>query len=88
MVSRIPYRRFQGAYFLARKPFSQVMTAVLVLATFWLLKAQTLLLAVLWYAASGPVFLLIRSLRKQSRAAPGAASETSSATPTAERKRA
>lgn len=88
MVSRIPYRRFHRAYFLARKPFSQVMTAVLLLATFWLLKAQTLLLAVLWYAASGPVFLLIRSLRKQSRAAPDVTSQTLSTTPTAERKRA
>ncbi len=65
MVSRIPYRRFHRAYFLGRKPFSHVMTAVALLAAFWLFKATTLLLAVLWYAASGPLFTVVRSLRER-----------------------
>ena len=63
MVSRVPYRRFHRAYFLGRKPFSHLITFVLVLAVFWSFKAPTLLLIVLWYAASGPVFYLARILR-------------------------
>lgn len=69
MVSRIPYRRLHRTYFLGRKPFSHVITFVVVLAVFWIVKAPTLLLIVLWYAASGPVFLLVRRFRDR-RAAP------------------
>jgi CDP-diacylglycerol--serine O-phosphatidyltransferase len=65
MVSRIPYRRFHRAYLLSRKPFSQVMTFVLLLAVFWAITAPTLLLIVLWYAASGPLFLLVRFVREK-----------------------
>lgn len=67
MVSRIPYRRFHRAYFLGKKPFSRVITVVLLLAMFWLIKAPTLLILVLWYAASGPVFLMARLLRDRRR---------------------
>lgn len=63
MVSRIPYRRFHRAYLLGRRPFSQFIGLVLLLAVFWLIKAPTLLLLVLWYAASGPLFLSFRYLR-------------------------
>ena len=69
MVSRIPYRRLHRTYFLGRKPFSHVITFVVVLAVFWIVKAPTLLLIVLWYAASGPVFLLVRRFRDR-RGAP------------------
>lgn len=68
MVSRIPYRRLHRTYFLGRKPFSHVITFVVVLAVFWIVKAPTLLLIVLWYAASGPVFLLVRRFRDRRKA--------------------
>lgn len=67
MVSRIPYRRFHRAYFLGKKPFSKVITAVLLLGTFWLIKAPTLLLLVLWYAVSGPLFMVALLLRDRHR---------------------
>ena len=67
MVSRIPYRRFHRAYFLGKKPFGHVITFVLVFAVFWSYKAPTLLVIVLWYAASGPVFLLARTIRNRHR---------------------
>ncbi len=63
MVSRIPYRRFHRAYFLGKKPFGHVVTFVLLFALFWSHKAPVLLLLVLWYAASGPLFYAIRVLR-------------------------
>ncbi len=64
MVSRIPYRRFYRAYLLGRRPFSRVMTLVLLIAVAWSIKAPTLLILVLWYAASGPVLLIARRLRE------------------------
>jgi CDP-diacylglycerol--serine O-phosphatidyltransferase len=80
MVSRVPYRRFHRAYFLGRKPFSQVMTAVMLLAVFLLIKAPIILLIVLWYGASGPVFLALRFLRDRRRVrASGAVLETETA---------
>ncbi len=88
MVSRIPYRRFHRAYFLGRQPFSQVMTFVLLLAAFWLIKAATLLLIVLWYAASGPVLLVARFLRERYRSPADENEETIVTTLDAERKRA
>lgn len=69
MISRVPYRRFHRAYFLGRKPFSHVITCVLILAVFLTLKTPTLLLIVLWYAASGPVFLAVRRLKERRRRA-------------------
>lgn len=63
MVSRIPYRRFHRTYLLSKRPFSQFVLFVLVLAVFWSHKAVTLLLLVLWYAASGPVFYLHKLFR-------------------------
>lgn len=65
MVSRIPYRRFHRIYFFGKKPFGHVMTAVLLFALFWLYKAPVLLLLVLWYAASGPIFQTARFLRER-----------------------
>ena len=66
MISHIPYRRLHRAYFLGHRPFSQVMTFVLLIAAFWSIKkAPTLLLLVLWYAASGPLFLLVRLVRER-----------------------
>lgn len=65
MISRISYRRFHRAYFLGRRPFSHVITAVFLLAMCWLVKSAALLLIVLWYAASGPTFLLARRLRER-----------------------
>lgn len=88
MVSRIPYRRFHRAYFLGRQPFSQIMTFVLLLAAFWLIKAPTLLLIVLWYAASGPVLLAARFLRERSRSPAGENEKSITTTLDAERKRA
>lgn len=67
MVSRIPYRRFHRAYLIGRQPFGQFVMLMGVLAVFWSYKAPTLMVIVLWYAASGPVFLVLRKLR-QSRA--------------------
>lgn len=69
MISRIPYRRFHRAYFLGEKPFSQVMTFVVLVAVFWSIKVPTLLLLVLWYAASGPLFQVVRMVRGQRRGA-------------------
>lgn len=65
MVSRIPYRRFHHTYFLGKKPFGHVITVVLLFSIFWLYKAPVLLVLVLWYAASGPVFLAIRLVRER-----------------------
>lgn len=74
MISRIPYRRFHRAYFLGRKPFSHVITFVLLLAVSLTWKAPALLLIVLWYAASGPVLLAVRRFRER-----GAPAQTASA---------
>ena len=63
MVSRIPYRRFDRTYFFGKKPFGHVVTFVLLFALFWSHKAPVLLLLVLWYAVSGPLFHLVRILR-------------------------
>jgi CDP-diacylglycerol--serine O-phosphatidyltransferase len=68
MVSRIPYRRFHRAYLLGRKPFSHVVTFVALIAVFVLLKAAALMAIVLWYAASGPLFLCARWLRERALA--------------------
>ena len=65
MVSRIPYRRFHRTYVFSKKPFGQVITLVIVFAVFWLYKAPVLLLLVMWYAASGPVFHLMRLYRER-----------------------
>ncbi|MGB2984269.1 MAG: CDP-alcohol phosphatidyltransferase family protein [Phycisphaerae bacterium] len=83
MVSRIPYRRFHRTYFLGRKPFSPVMTFVTLLAVFLLIKAPTLLLIVLWYAASGPLFLAVRLVRERHTAP---VTETAATTKEDERK--
>lgn len=80
MVSRIPYRRFRRTYFLGERPFSQVMTFVLLIVMFWSIKAPTLLLIVLWYAASGPLFQLARLVRERGRASSAEAAETASDT--------
>lgn len=69
MVSRIPYRRFYRAYLLGRQPFGQIVTVVIVLAVFFTYKAPTLLVIVLWYGASGPLFLIVRRLRERNSAA-------------------
>ncbi|MBI4718355.1 MAG: CDP-alcohol phosphatidyltransferase family protein [Planctomycetes bacterium] len=71
MVSRIPYKRFYRAYLLGRQPFGQFLVIMLVLALFLMWKAPTLLLVVLWYGVSGPVFYLGRLLRGR-HAAPDA----------------
>ncbi len=83
MVSRIPYRRPHRAYLLGRKPFSQFVTLVLLLAIFWAITAPTLLLIVLWYAVSGPLFLFFRFVRGK-RLAP--TSETAAPEAQAERR--
>ncbi|HNQ22085.1 MAG TPA: CDP-alcohol phosphatidyltransferase family protein [Phycisphaerae bacterium] len=80
MVSRIPYRRFHRVYLLGRKPVYQVVVVLLVLAVFWTYKAPTLVAIVLWYAASGPIELLVRRLRGQSRAPAVAAPDADEAT--------
>lgn len=67
MVTRIPYRRFYRAYLVGHRPFGQFVGVVLLLAVFWLFKAPTLLVLVLWYGASGPFFLLVRKLRESGR---------------------
>ncbi len=63
MVSRIPYRRFYRAYLLGRQPFSQMLIVLLIIAVFLVYKVPTLLVVVLWYGLSGPIFLLARKLR-------------------------
>lgn len=66
MVSRIPYRRFPRAYLLGRQPFGQFTLLILVLAILGSYdKALTLLVIVLWYAISGPLFAVIRAMRGQ-----------------------
>lgn len=65
MVSRIPYKRWHRTYIVGRQPFSQVIVIVLLFAAFWLYKAPTLLLLVLWYGASGPVSYIVRLLRER-----------------------
>ncbi len=85
MVSRIPYRRFHRAYFIGKRPFSQLITFLLLVAVFGLIKAPTLLLLVLWYAVSGPLFLLIRLVRERRT---GSTVEIASAVPDVERKQA
>ncbi len=68
MVSRIPYKRFYRAYLLGRQPFGQTVTIVLVIALCFTFKTPALVMLVLWYGASGPVFLLVRKLRDRKRA--------------------
>ena len=63
MVSRVPYRRFHRAYLMGRRPFSQLIALLLLLAVFSLVKAPILFLLVIWYALSGPIFLLARFAR-------------------------
>ena len=86
MVSRTPYRRFHRTYFLGKKPFGHVITFVIFLAVFWSFKAPTLLLLVLWYAASGPVFYLVRVLSQPKAASLKKPSDVSE--PEAERRHA
>ena len=66
MVSRIPYKRFYRAYLLGKKPFGQLVGFLLILVVFFVYKAATLLLVVLWYGASGPIDALLRRVRKVS----------------------
>ena len=66
MVSRIPYKRFYRAYLLGKKPFGQLVGFLLILVVFFVYKAATLLLVVLWYGASGPIDALLRRMRKLS----------------------
>jgi len=71
MVSRIPYRRFPRAYLLGRQPFGQFTILILGLAILGSYdKALTLLVVVLWYAISGPLFAIVRALRGQPALAP------------------
>ncbi len=72
MVSRIPYRRFHRAYLLGRQPFGQFLVVMLVVAVFLAFKAETLLVLVLWYGLSGPIFYLMRIIRERVRAESGA----------------
>lgn len=65
MISRIPYRRFHRTFFLGRQPFSHVVTLIFLLAVFLLIKAPVFLLAVLWYAISGPVLHCARIIRER-----------------------
>lgn len=85
MVSRIPYRRFHRTYLVGRKPFSQVIMILLLVAVFALLKAPALLLLGLWYAATGPFFLLVRSMRGKDV---GDTEQSALATPEEDRKHA
>ncbi len=78
MVSRVPYRRLHRAYFFERKPFQQVVLFLLIFAVFWSYKAPMLLALVLWYAASGPVFLLARYLRERGRSSKRGGNDDSS----------
>jgi len=64
MTSRIRYRRFHRTFLVGRRPFSQIVGCVFILAAFWLYKAPTLLLVVLWYWASGPAIQLAYLLRR------------------------
>jgi len=68
MVSRIPYRRVHRVYLVGRRPFGQLVGAMLLIAVFWTWKAPTLLVFVLWYGASGPTFWLWRRIRGLPRA--------------------
>jgi CDP-diacylglycerol--serine O-phosphatidyltransferase len=77
MVSRIPYRRVHRAYLVGKRPFGQLVTALLLFAVFWTWKAPTLLVFVLWYGASGPTFWLWRRIRGSHRVSQPAAAESS-----------
>lgn len=84
MVSRIPYRRFHRAYLMGKRPFSQFIAVLLLLAVFSLVKAPTLFLVVMWYAASGPIFMVARQIR----ALRGSSVDTTPAASAIERKQA
>lgn len=75
MVSRIPYRRVHRVYLVGKRPFGQLVTALLLFAVFWTWKAPTLLVFVLWYGASGPTFWLWRRIRGSHRAPQPVAAE-------------
>jgi len=79
MVSRIPYRRFYRAYLLGRQPFDRFLIFMAVFAVFWLYKAPTLLVLIVWYWASGPVEWIIRLLRGRKSGGTGSASGQSMA---------
>jgi len=78
MVSRVPYRRFHRAYLAGKQPFGRLVVALLLIAAFWIWKAPALLVIVLWYGASGPVFWLMRRLREPKRIAPSASADKAS----------
>ena len=65
MVSRIPYKRFHRAYLVGRRPFGHFVILVVIAATFFMYKAPTLLVLVLWYWASGPVTYFYHRLRQR-----------------------
>jgi len=75
MVSRIPYRRFHRTYLLGRKPFGRVIGILLLLIVFVSYPAPTLLVLVLWYAASGPAEAVYRRFAPRRTAAEDTASE-------------
>ncbi len=64
MTSRLRYRRFHRTFLVGRRPFSQIVGCVFILAVFWLYKAPTLLIVVLWYWASGPAIQIAHTLRR------------------------
>jgi len=70
MISRVPYKRFHRAYLLQKQPFGQLVIGVTVLAVFFSYKAPTLVVMVLWYGASGPIFLLIKTIRERHKPLP------------------
>ena len=72
MVSRVPYKRFYRAYLMGKQPVGRFLIVVLMLGVFLVFPVQTLVVAVLWYGISGPVFLLVRNMRgRSSNAAAG-----------------
>jgi len=76
MVSRVRYKRFHRAYLLGKKPFGQFVIFVLIVAAFFLYKAPTLLVLVLWYWMSGPVSYFVTLIRRRSGSQGGGGAAT------------
>ena len=63
MVSRIPYLHLANVYLRGRRPFSHVVALIFLIAVFWWYKELALAVVVCVYAASGPIWALVRMLR-------------------------
>ncbi len=66
MVSSLRYRRFHS-YLQGRRPFWQLVTVIILFATFWAYKAPTVFALSFCYALSGPAGHVVRMFRPSAR---------------------